>query len=269
MLYVILCVLLAAVCVLAARKKKNAKLLRVLLSLAAILCLLAAAMFAWLSVYYRADNTAKAYLTGGDTVTVSHTGNIWRFDGPGEETALIFYPGAKVEATAYAPLLFRLAEGGMDAFLIEMPFHIAFFDANAADRVIAQYDYTGWVLAGHSLGGVVAARYASTHTEAVRGLVLLASYPTEKLDAPLALLSVYGDRDGVLNRERYEQSRSYWPTGAVEEIITGGNHAQFGDYGAQRGDGEALISSQAQQEATVSAILSWLASLVRTGETAA
>ena len=33
-------------------------------------------------------------------------------------------------------------------------------------------------------------------------------------------------------------------------MIEGGNHAQFGDYGLQKGDGQAGISREEQQEIT-------------------
>jgi len=226
---------------------------------AAILLLLAALCFAWLSVYYHAQPGAEKYLVSTDTVRVEHSADGWRFDGPGEDTALIFYPGAKVEAAAYAPLLFPLAEGGVDAFLVEMPFNIAFFDWCAADRLIGAYAYRNWLLAGHSLGGATASAYAGTHAEKLRGLVLLAAFTTGKMDEGLAFLSVCGDRDGVLNMPRYEKSRALWPGDAQELVIPGGNHAQFGSYGRQNGDGEATISPEEQQRITVDAILQWAA----------
>ena len=71
----------------------------------------------------------------------------------------------------------------------------------------------------------------------------------------LAVVSVYGDADGVMNREKYAQYRSNWLGNAVEVVIPGGNHAQFGDYGAQKGDGTAAISADEQRRQTVQAIL--------------
>ena len=181
----------------------------------------------------------------------------WFFDGPGEDAALIFYPGAKVEAAAYAPLLVQIAESGVDCFLVEMPLHVAFLGINAADRIIEDHAYKNWVLAGHSLGGVAASSYAASHRDSVAGLVLLASYPTVELRG-LPVLSIYGDRDEVLNRDSYEKSRVLWPDGAEELVISGGNHAQFGGYGPQRGDGEAAITPEEQQTQTVEAVSDWM-----------
>ena len=53
--------------------------------------------------YYRADVAAEEALVSDGNVSVERTGYGWYFDGPGEESALVFYPGGKVEETAYAP----------------------------------------------------------------------------------------------------------------------------------------------------------------------
>ena len=217
--YALSCIALAAACFFAWRKGKAPARWKAALPAAALLLLLAAFFFAWLSDFYRADSDAGRYLVSTGGVTVERSANGWRFDGPGEAAALIFYPGAKVEASAYAPLLFRLAEGGVDAFLVKMPFNIAFFNKQAADRLIGSYRYESWWY---------------------------------------AFLSVYGDRDGVLNFERYEAKRAYWPRNARELVIPGGNHAQFGSYGRQSGDGEAAIGREEQQQITVDAILRWI-----------
>ena len=219
--------------------------------LLAVLCVI----LLWFSVYYRAGDEARGSLPESEMTINGMKG--WFFDGPGEETAMIFYPGAKVEAAAYTPLLSRLAADGLDVFLVEMPLHFAFLGINAAEGLTEEYAYSHWILAGHSLGGVAASSWAAKHPETVDGLVLLASYPTERLTVP-AFLSIYGDRDQVLNRESYERSRSLWPTGAEESVIPGGNHAQFGDYGPQRGDGEAEISSREQWDLTAEIIMNWL-----------
>ena len=258
LLYVILCILAAAACVYTLRKRKLSRLYRGALVLTALLFTAAAVFFGWLCDYYHADAAALASLSSRDTVTVEKSSGGWRFDGPGEDTALIFYPGAKVDPAAYAPLLLRLAEGGADGFLLEMPLKLALLDRNAADRIIGKYRYKNWILAGHSLGGVAASDYAAAHPDRVKGLLLLASYPTKELDGRLSFLSVYGDRDGVLNREGYEKSRVFWPQGAQELVIPGGSHAGFGSYGPQKGDGEAALSAREQQELTAEAVLNWI-----------
>ena len=221
------------------------------LALPAALLVLALAFWLYTADYYRADETARKALES-DSVSVTQTDYGWFFDGPGAGSALIFYPGGKVEESAYAPLLHSLADRGLDVCLVRMPFHLAFFDMNAADGVMAQYDYEHWYIGGHSLGGAIAANYAASRD--LDGVILLAAYPTKELDEPMLLL--YGAEDGVVNMERIEAAEQY---GTVETLwIEGGNHAGFGSYGEQKGDLPAAISPEEQQRITAEAILAWL-----------
>jgi len=110
----------------------------------------------YLSVYYSAGTQALAALQGNAYVSVQEIDGGYFFDGPGRSDAIVFYPGAKVDAAAYAPLL-QLAEAGYDCFLAEMPAHIALLDSNAADAFISAYAYDTWIMAGHSMGGMVEA----------------------------------------------------------------------------------------------------------------
>ncbi len=224
--------------------KKRTK--RVLLILALALVLLGAVCAVYFGTYSRATPEAAALLQGSDAVQVKAVSKGWLLDGPGTEDALIFYPGGKVEATAYLPLLTALAEDGVDCFLVRMPLNMAFMDLNAAAAVQAGYVYDRWYIGGHSLGGAMAAVYAAEHGEGLSGLILLAAYATKPLDQHLAVLELHGSEDGVLNRDKLEQGRQYLPASALAEELPGGNHAQFGDYGPQKGDGAATVSRKEQ-----------------------
>ena len=105
----------------------------------------------------------------------------------------------------------------------------------------------------------MAASYAAKNEEDYDALVLLAAYSTAELPESLSVVSIYEDQDQVMNREKYAEYRGNLPENAVEVILAGGNHAQFGDYGHQKGDGAAFITAQEQLDATVQAILSVLA----------
>ncbi len=227
------------------------------LRLLAVLLLLAACLALYAGVYYRADARAlEALRTEGD-VRITRTDYGWLFDGPSVTDALIFYPGGKVEETAYAPLLRELAAEGTDVCLVKMPLRLAVLAPDRADAVMAEYSYENWYIGGHSLGGTVAALYAAEHGSALRGLVLLAAYPTKPLDGALRVVTVCGTEDGVLNRARLAEGRQYLPEDAVYCEIEGGNHAQFGSYGPQRGDGEPEIPPE-EQWAETAALLSSL-----------
>ena len=217
--------------------------------------LLVVCFFLYTEHYYHADQTALSALESDDTVTVIKTDFGWLFDGPSESDALIFYPGAKVEETAYAPLLHLLAKEGMDICLVKMPFRLAFFGSGKADDLMPRYSYTNWYIGGHSLGGAMAANYAANHEKLLSGVVLLAAYSTKKLSDSLAVISVYGSEDHVLNMKKLKEGDAYLPDTAVKHVIDGGNHAQFGNYGEQDGDGKALISAVDQQHQTAELIV--------------
>ena len=215
--------------------------------------ILIVAVLAWVlytADYYRADETAL-HAMESDNIRITRTDYGWYFNGPSETEALIFYPGGKVEETAYAPLLSRLAENGIDVCLVKMPFHLAVFGVNAAERVMKEYSFDEWYIGGHSLGGAMAAVFAAKHE--LDGVVLLAAYPTGPVEEPVLLL--FGAEDGVLNRDRVFAAAEY---GSVEEhVLDGGNHAQFGNYGPQKGDGTPAITAEEQQDETVRLILEW------------
>ncbi len=229
-------------------KKKN-RLKRLLLVTLLLLVLLTGGFFWYVSDYYRAEDLAVTVLFQGDNIVQQDNLTILSPSAP-SDTALIFYPGAKVETIAYLPLLDQIRRTGVTCILVDMPFHMAIFDSNAAQDVMEQFpDVEHWYLAGHSMGGAMASQFASKHPQQVDGLILLGAYlygdyPVEQT------LTVYGS----LNQS-VEDKLDY--TENVVEI-QGGNHAQFGNYGPQKGDLPADISSQEQQKQTVTAIQDFL-----------
>ncbi len=237
------------------RKKKKGR--RALLLIFVLILLLTGIFFGYVSVYYHADEAALAALRSDGAVTVTQTGTGWFFDGPSESDALIFYPGGKVEETAYAPLLRSLAAGGIDVRLVSMPMRLAVFGIGRAGKIAGAEGYRHCYIGGHSLGGAAAALYAAKRG-GLDGVILLAAYPVKPLGEDLAVLSIYGSEDGILNMKKLEEGRKYVPGPYTEKVIEGGNHSGFGSYGEQRGDGEALISAEEQQMRAAELILSWI-----------
>ena len=224
--------------------KKQSK--RNLVIAALILLALVVASGVYLGTYYHAGPEAAALLRSNETVRVTVIDQGWLLDGPGTEAAFIFYPGGKVEPAAYLPLLTALAEDGIDCFLVKMPLNLAVFKPDAAASILDAYEYETWYVGGHSLGGACAALYAAKNPDRLTGLVLLAAYATRPLDDDLAVLELHGSEDRVLNRKKLEEGKQYLPASAISEELPGGNHAQFGDYGPQKGDGVASVSRLAQ-----------------------
>lgn len=234
-------------------KRKNLKLgMQLLLAAGFTVILLLGTCLGYLNSYYHAGADA---LAPEPEIQRSRIDGGYFFDGPGDKAALIFYPGAKVETIAYAPLLDRLAAQGVDCFLADMPFRMAMFGKNTADKFAGVYSYDTWAIAGHSMGGLVASGYAAEHADTMDALILLAAYPGQAVPDSIHLLSVYGSCDGVLGMEAYEKGRAFWPFDAKEYCIEGGNHAQYADYGSQKGDRAAEISRDEQLDQTVKYIL--------------
>ena len=216
----------------------------------AVLAVLTGGFLWYVSDYYRAEDTALAVLAQEDSITVRDNLTILSPSYP-TDTAVIFYPGAKVEGAAYLPLLDQLRQTGLTCILVEMPFHMAIFDPDAALDVIPQFpEIRHWYIAGHSMGGAMASQFASSHPDQADGLILLGAYLYGDYP-PEDTLTIYGSlNQSVEDKIDYTEN-------IVE--IEGGNHAQFGNYGPQKGDLPAGISAEEQQRQTVEVIQSFLA----------
>ncbi len=175
------------------------------------------------------------------------------------ESGFIFYPGGRVAPEAYAPLARSLAEHGALAVIAPMPLNLAVLNPEAASAVIAANpQITEWIIGGHSLGGVMAARFAYNNPANVTGLVLLAAYPEEGIDLSdrgLAVATIHGDLDGLATVPEIKASFVRLPPHAQKILIAGANHAQFGWYGPQTGDLSATISRRDQQDQVLKAMI--------------
>lgn len=173
--------------------------------------------------------------------------------GPGgTDTALVFYPGARVHPSAYLPVLTPVAaETGTTIFIPQPPLSLAVFDIDMAAPIVESHpEVEQWYVGGHSLGGAMACRYAHGNADQLTGLVLFGSYCDRSLDGRgVQALSVQGTRDTVIARRTYRENRANLPDdGTVEVTITGMNHTQFGSYAGQRGDSRATVSYRTAHE---------------------
>ncbi len=236
--------------------KRKRKIVIITASVVLTLAMLTGVCAIYLGDYYRADHEAIGAFLPQGTTWKEEAGGMVVFRPDDADMGLIFYPGGKVEYTAYIPLMQACAEEGILCVLVEMPFHLAVLDVNAADGIREEYpEIEDWYIGGHSLGGSMAASYAASHTDDFAGLVLLGAYSTADLsESNLAVLSVYGSEDTVMNREKYEAYKSHLPRDLVESVIDGGCHAYFGMYGAQDGDGTPGITNEEQIAYTADAI---------------
>jgi hypothetical protein len=232
--------------------KKGLKI--ALISIVVILLIAIIGFVAWGLTPLGPTEEALAALESNANVSVLDSGNFISFTPTAGSpiTGFIFYPGGHVDYRSYAPIAQEIASRGYPVFIVKMPLSLAVFGVNKADKVISAYsNMRYWVIGGHSLGGSMAASYAKNHTDKIQGIALWASYPASSDDlstTSLKGLSTHGSNDQVLNLDNFNATLALLPPGTIQEVIEGGNHAQFGNYGLQPGDGTATISSADQQK---------------------
>ena len=153
------------------QKSVHKKLIRILAAVLLLLAILAGDFFWYVSDYYRAEDVAFEVLAQNDGIVTQVNLTILS-PSYQSDTAIIFYPGAKVEAEAYLPLLDQIRQIGITCILVDMPFHMAIFDSDAAEDVMTQFpEIEHWYLAGHSMGGAMASKFAAEHPDEVDGLI--------------------------------------------------------------------------------------------------
>jgi len=229
--------------------KKHKTLKIILISIFSLVIIFIAGFFIWANNYYHAEDQIVTTIKDDSSIKVIDNLTIISPSIP-SDTCIIFYPGARVEAIAYMPLLEKLKDKGYTCVLVKMPLNMAIFNVNAADKVFDKLpDIKHWYIAGHSMGGAMASDYASKHQNKVDGLILMGAYIYGEYP-PENVLTVYGTFNSNLEKEiNYTQN-------IVK--IEGGNHAQFGNYGKQKGDPDATISAEDQQTITVNAIVEFI-----------
>jgi len=226
-------------------KIKHKKLFALIVVL--VICFAACAIY--ISDYYHADTEAVAAFAQDTSVDCRLLSDgVLLFQPKEAKAGFIFYPGGKVEYTAYAPLMHACAEREVLCVLIEMPFNLAVMDIDAADGIKEKFpEIESWYIGGHSLGGSMAASYLADNMGEYSGLILLGSYSTADMSGEnIRALSIYGSEDAVMNREKYEENLCNLPADCSELVIEGGNHSGFAMYGEQEGDGLSLISNVEQ-----------------------
>ena len=215
----------------------------------------------WASNSYKPQEIAKQALVSDNTVDVNVSDYISFTPKNVDATkGFIFYPGAKVEPEAYAPIARKVAEQGYEVIIAKMPFNLAIFSPSEAEKIVDDYkNIESWTIGGHSLGGVMASKFASDN-KYIDGVVLLASYPmgNELKNLGKEVVSIWGSSDGVLNFESLYSSKANLPQDTTYVEIEGGNHAQFGDYGKQSGDSDALISQDEQMKIATKSIIDFM-----------
>lgn len=177
-------------------------------------------------------------------------------------TGLIFYPGGRIDPRGYAPLLREISAAGYLVVVPSMPINMAVFNPNAADEIRAHFSAIEyWVMAGHSVGGTMAAQYTSRNLDLVDGLVIWASYPAANADlsrSGIPVYSIFGEMDLAASPENVFERKDLLPSETRYIMIGGGDHHQFGSYEIKLEEIRAIIPRSVQQPQIIQATLELL-----------
>ncbi len=211
-------------------------------SLAALLIAVVVGFLLWANIgVMAAEPQALAAVRADSAVTLTDQGDAWVLapSSGQSDTGLVFIPGAKVEPVAYAATLVGVAREGVTVVITKPTLNLAFFDLRPLSTFTELAPGVNeWFVGGHSLGGVRACQLA----EATAGLVLFGSYCANDLSGSgLAVLSISGSKDGLSTPEKIDANKHLLPANTEFVVTEGGNHAGFGAYGPQDGDGAATI----------------------------
>lgn len=219
---------------------------RVVVTIAVVIALGATAFGVWSHMVMQGDRGAAiaAWNDPGASLSSTNHSIVMTPTAGSNGIGLVFIPGAKVDPYAYMYKLSGIVDAGVTVVITKPTLNLAFFDTRPLSVFQADASSVStWYVGGHSLGGVKACILANT--PGVRGLVLFASYCANDVsNVGLTALSVSGSNDGLTTPVKITDAAHNLPRDAVYDQIVGADHASFGDYGEQPGDGVATISAQ-------------------------
>ena len=177
-------------------------------------------------------------------------------------TGLIVYPGGRIDPRGFAQPARAIAEQGYLVVIVPMPLNIAAIAPDRASEVIEAWPgIERWLLAGHSVGGTMAASFVHGHPNAAAGLAIWASFPAESnslADRDLPVVVIYASEDDALAQpDKVEARRHLLPAHTRWVLIEGGDHHQFGAYEVD-GPRPERISWAEQQRQVVAATVALL-----------
>jgi dienelactone hydrolase len=197
---------------------------------------------------------------------------VFRPAGAEPTTGLILYPGASCDVRGYAPVLRRIAARGYLVVGVPMPLNMAIFAPNRADDVRAAFPAVQrWVVAGHSMGGAMAARYAHRHPDDLAGLILWDSYPAASdtlVELPYPVWHIHRATVDGRAPDKFENMRHLFPVTSRWVPVPGGIHMQFGSFigGGYQEEWTATITALEQQDIAVTGTLNALLAMTATRE---
>ncbi|WP_232528816.1 alpha/beta hydrolase [Mycetocola zhujimingii] len=207
------------------------------------------------------DRALEAWQNDAIEITDTETGIVMEPASGATSTGLVFVPGAKVDPYAYLYKLSGIVENGTTVVITKPTLNLAFADLRPLDAFTTNAPRIDeWFVGGHSLGGVKSCQYASDTS--VAGLVFFGSYcATDLSGTDLPVLSYVAQNDGLSTPQNIEDAAGLLPADTITVELPGANHADFGDYGVQPGDGESTVDDSDVRDAITDEFQAWLDAL--------
>ncbi|HSD06611.1 alpha/beta hydrolase [Flavobacterium sp.] len=217
----------------------------------------------WSFYCYQAHGVGEQYFESDSSIQVNDTDDFYSFTPTKKfQDVFIFYPGALVDPKAYVPLCRKIAANNIQVYLIKMPWRLASVGYNKPKELHLFNDKTKiYILAGHSLGGKMAAQFAFENPTLINKLILLGTTHPRNFSLntrKMAVLKIYGSKDGIADEKSIFNNKSKLPITAEFVKLDGANHSQFGYYGFQFGDNQAILDRDKQQAEILKTIMAFL-----------
>ncbi|MEQ1797098.1 MAG: alpha/beta hydrolase [Lacibacter sp.] len=218
---------------------------------------------AWQFYSFQAKGVDDELLKSNNTTKVEQSSDFYLFTPvQAFKDVFIFYPGALVDPKAYVPLCRKIADNGIQVYLVKMPWRLASKGYNKPKELKLFADTTKtYILTGHSQGAKMAAQFVYENPGLISKLILIGTTHPRDIslaDNKIPVLKIYGSNDGVADEESIMNNKPKLPATTKFARIQGANHAQFGYYGYQLGDNKATISREEQQKETVRVITEFI-----------
>lgn len=207
----------------------------------------------------RANEEAANADSAGSTGTASAL--------PAQESAskkpgILLYPGGHMDPRGYAPLLRQLAVAGYKVAIAKVALNMPLLDVEAGARAMAALPDVGtWVVGGHFLGAVAAARLAQGSPD-IAGIIFLGSWPAdgELRGRGMKALALWGSEDRNMDEgERIARNVPRFPEDTLFFPVEGANASAFGDFASDPSAGAgSLLPVAEQRDITARAILEFL-----------
>lgn len=206
------------------------------------------ALAAWYQIDGQPRPEAAAYLVGpGYQVVEESDGTLVFRPASPDGRGLLILHGALIKPRAYASTAAFFARRGYLVYIPAGPARLSIRAVDAAAARLPTFGVRQWFLLGHSMGGFASLDLIRRHQPPVAAVALWATaMPADFSDLRVPMLMLWGDRDGLMSRERFVEAQKRLPSGTKFEEIPGANHQDFALYTHQFLDRPGTLGWAAQ-----------------------